>query len=371
MSPKKRILLLGGGHANLQVLQALANLDHSQFEVTLISDVTDSPYSGMLPSYLAGVYKADQLHFDLQKICRKFGYQFIQQRVEKINADRNQIRTSQGQIIPYDICSVNLGIQPMGISGEVEEQTDVIYLKPISKLIEKWDEIIQRTAGKMEAFDFTIVGGGAAAFEIAVACRRKFSALDHKVRIISGNHQLMQDQNQRTRKFAFQALEDLRIDLIEKVRVVKIEKEHLVLSDNRRILRQICLIATSAQASDIFRRSNLPVNAAGFVRVNADLRIEGFENIFAAGDCCHFNPKTLPKAGVFAVRQGPVLAANIAALIRGASKLSSYKPQRHFLKILVSGESRAIASYRSFAFEGFLAWKLKNWIDLRFMKRFQ
>lgn len=86
MSTKKRILLLGGGHANLQVLHQLAKLDRSQFEVTLISDVTLSPYSGMLPSYLAGVYKADQLHFDLQKICRKFDYHFIKERVEEINA---------------------------------------------------------------------------------------------------------------------------------------------------------------------------------------------------------------------------------------------------------------------------------------------
>ena len=371
MSSKKKILLLGGGHANLQVLHGLAKLDRSQFEVTLISDVTLSPYSGMLPSYLAGVYKADQLHFDLQKICQNLGYQFIEERVEEINADLNQIRTSQGQITPYDICSVNLGIQPMAIDADSEGQNDVIYLKPISKLIEKWDEIIKRTSSTNEALDFTIVGGGAAAFEIAVACRKNFSDLRQKVRLISGSHQLLQGQNQRARKFAYQALQDLEIELIEKVRVEKIEKTHLLLTDNTRVPRQICLIATSAQASDIFRRSKLPVDAEGFVRVNADLRIEGYENIFAAGDCCHFNPKALPKAGVFAVRQGPILSANIAALIRGTSKLSRYEPQAHFLTILASGKDRAIASYRNFSFEGFLAWKLKNFIDLRFMKRFK
>ncbi len=131
------------------------------------------------------------------------------------------------------------------------------------------------------------------------------------------------------------------------------------------------LVGTSAQASGIFRSSHLPVDSKGFVRVNADLRIEGFQNIFAAGDCCSFNPKPLPKAGVFAVREGPILLANITALINGSSNLSNYQPQSNFLTILVSGDKRAIASYRNFAFEGFLAWKLQDFIDLRFMKRFQ
>ncbi len=368
---KKKILLIGGGHANIQVLHELARLDQSQFTVTLISDVAYSPYSGMIPSYLAGVYHSDQLHFDLKQICLNFGFEFIETRVTEINATKNQVHTSQGENYTYDICSVNIGIQPTPIADELEEPTNIIYLKPISKLIHKWKAIQKNTSDTNEPFDFTIIGGGAAAFEIAVACRRKFQDTKNKIRVITGSGHLLPHQNEKTRKLAYQSLHQLHIELIQNNRVEKIEKEHLVLSNQRQIPRHICLIATTAKAPELFRNSNLPISHEGFVKVNADLRIEGFENIFAAGDCCHFTPAPLAKAGVFAVRQGPILFANIKSLLESHKNLTSYSPQKYFLTIMVSGENTAIASYRGFAFEGYFAWKLKNFIDVRFMKRFQ
>jgi selenide,water dikinase len=369
MRSRKKLLLLGGGHANIQVLQQLAQIDPSLVEVTLVSDVRYAPYSGMIPSYMAGVYRYEQLHFDLTEICRQRGYCLLEQEVVSIDAPLNRVRTADGQWIDYDICSVNLGIRPMPIAGERDEQGDVIYLKPISKFIEKWKKILETSAKSNQPVDFSVVGGGAAAFEIAVACRSRFPGLKHKVRIITGAHPLLYGQSLRTRSLAYRSLERLQVELIEGTRVVAIEREHLVLGNGRRMARQICLIGTSAQAPEIFRSSSLPTNAAGFVRVNADLRVEGYANLFAVGDCCHFSPEPLVKAGVFAVRQGPVLFRNLAKLIEGSDSLSDYKPQRHFLTIMVSGERRAIASYRGLAFDGWLAWKLKDLIDRRFHYR--
>lgn len=368
---KKRILLLGGGHANIQVLHKLARMDQAQLKVTLISDVAYSPYSGMIPSYLAGVYDFNQLHFDLNKICHDFGFEFVEDQVTEIDALQSKVFSASGASYTYDICSVNVGIQPRPIAGDVEEQANVIYLKPISKLIQKWNTIHKNKPDKNASLDFTVIGGGAAAFEIAISCRRKYRDTKNKIRIISGSGPLLQNQNERTRDLACQSLKRHNIELIVNNRVVKIEKDDVVLSDQQKIPRQICLVATTAQAPELFQKSNLPTSPEGFVKVNADLRIEGFENIFAAGDCCHFSPAPLAKAGVFAVRQGPVLFANIKRLIEDNSKLTNYTPQKHFLTIMVSGENTAIASYRNFAFEGFFAWKLKNLIDLRFMKRFQ
>lgn len=371
MQIAKKILLLGAGHANIQVLHQLALLDQSHIEVILISDVTNSPYSGMIPSYMAGIYEAQQLHFDLLKICLQYKFNFIVQKVEKIEARKNRVQLSDGSLIDYDICSINIGIEPRTIPNEADSQTDIIYLKPISKLIQKWDELIERSNKSNENTDFTVIGGGAAAFEIAIACRRRFPDLNHKIQMITGDHPLLFSQNMSTRKLAYKNLKRLQIDLIENVRVIKINEYDVELSDGQKIPRKVCLIGTSAQASPIFQLSHLPVNQDGFVRVDRNLRIEGFQNIFAAGDCCDFLLRSLPKAGVFAVREGPILFSNIKALIDRSSFLIDYKPQKDFLTIMVSGHKRAIFSYRGFAFEGKFAWWIKNFIDLKFMKRFQ
>ena len=159
--------------------------------------------------------------------------------------------------------------------------------------------------------------------------------------------------------------------MIENSRVAKIDSHHLVLDDGRILPRQICFVATSAQAPKLFKESELPINKSGFLKVNDQLFVVGYSNLFAAGDCCEFNNLSLPKAGVFAVRQGPIVFKNVLNLIDGKNQLFVYKPQKNFLTILVSGNGTAIASYRHFSFQGKLAWKLKDFIDRRFMAHFQ
>lgn len=367
---KKKILLLGGGHSNLQVLHHLAKLDRSLFNLTLISDVLYSPYSGMLPSYLAGVYKGPDLHFDLKKICARFGFEFIEDKVTYINYLNNQALTATGRVFDFDICSINLGIQPTAVPAAEDPSDNIIYVKPISKFIIGWNQTIHFAESSLKGLHFSVIGGGAGAFEIAIACRRKFHSLDHKISLITGQGGLLPEHNLAAQQYARQSLIDLNIELIQGHRVELIEKNHLNLNDKRQIETQICYVGTSAQAPDIFKLSGLPVNESGFVTVDENLLVSGLKNIFAAGDCCHFTPRPLPKAGVFAVRQGPVLSKNITALIQEQKKLAKYIPQAHFLTILVSGNNKAIASYKKFAFEGRLAWILKDYIDRKFMKRF-
>lgn len=370
-SKPKEVLLLGGGHSNLQVLHQLARIDPSLFNLTLISDVLCAPYSGMIPSYLAGVYSEAELHFDLQKICDRFSFKFIEDKVTFIDSLRNQIHTATGKIIGYDICSINLGILPTLIPATQGPQKDIIYLKPISKLIERWKQTSQLAGASANGLSFTVIGGGAGAFEVAIACRRKFRSLDNKIRMIAGKGGLLPEYNRTAQKYARQSLKDLNIDLLEGVRVEHIESTSLLLDDTRHLDKQICFVGTSAQAPEVFRHSGLPVSKDGFVTVDENLLVSGLKNIFAAGDCCFFLPRPLPKAGVFAVRQGPVLAANITALILNQSALTKYFPQSPFLTILVSGDNKAIAAYKNFVFQGRWAWRLKDYIDRKFMKRFQ
>ncbi len=368
----KKIVLVGAGHASIQLLKSLGTIKNRDFNLTLISDVELSPYSGMIPSFMAGVYEFKDLHFDLQKICNKYQFNFIHNAVSKIDSDKKVIETENGQIFSYDIAVINIGIKPAKIETLENTQHDdnIIYLKPISRLLSHWQKV-QTLSVNSAVPNLTIIGGGAAAFEIAVACRRHFKDFKIPIKIITGKHRLLNNQNKSTQLLAMQCLQQLKIELIENRRVLKINSKSILLDDSSELARQICLIATSADAPKLFRDSNLPVDKDGFILVDRNLNVVGYKNLFAAGDCCDFIPRSLPKAGVFAVREGPAIFKNILNLLAGNNKLTVFKPQRNFLTIMVSGKNEAIASYRNFSFRGNLSWKLKDYIDRRFMTRFQ
>ena len=360
---KQKLVLIGAGHANIQVLHGLSQLDRSLFELILISDVLKAPYSGMIPSYLAGDYQHSELHFDLKKICDRFGFQFLHEQVIAIDSKSQVIRLQSGSLIHYDLASLNVGIQPQSITSQ--EQKSVLLVKPISGLIEKWKSLEHLE----ESSIISVVGGGAGAFEIAVAGRRRFNGI--KVQLITGDDGLLPSLNAKAQLLAKASLNNLNIQLFEGSRVQEHLDGALKLKNGKLIPTTISLLATSAKAPDWFKTSGLPTNSAGFVQVQSDLLVKGSKNLFAAGDCCEFTNHTLPKAGVFAVRQGPIILENMKSLVQKESSLQNYQPQKNFLTILVSGNKTAIASRGSWAFEGRMAWVLKNWIDRKFMKRFK
>ncbi len=365
---KTDILLLGCGHANIQVLHGLGKMKNSDLKVTVVSDVVYAPYSGMIPSFLAGVYSSKMLEFDIEKICKQYNFTLLKAKANIIQAKQNKVHLSTGETISYDICSVNIGIESTQIPMLAVDNKNIIYLKPISQFIEQWNQIKQ--FDQNQNLDIKIIGGGAAAFEIAIACRRHFKGAQTKISIITGQHHLLYGENSEVKKHALDSLKKSHIELIEQTRVEKIDADFLYLSNGQRLHRQICFVGTSAAANPIFKKSELPTNESGFVCVSENLLVKEQQNIFAAGDCCHFTSQPLKKAGVFAVRQGPVVLHNILALIN-QKKMKHYSPQKDFLKILVSGNNEAIAVFHNFCLKNRLAWKLKNYIDLKFMRRFQ
>ena len=97
------------------------------------------------------------------------------------------------------------------------------------------------------------------------------------------------------------------------------------------------------------------------------LRSIGDERLFGGGDCVYFRGEGLPKLGVFAVRQGPVIFHNLQAALSG-DPLSEYRPQRRFLYVLNLGDGTGLAVYGSLVWHGRLSWKLKHRIDKKFVE---
>ncbi len=378
------LVLLGGGHANIQVLKMMAMNPIGGLRITLISDQTHSPYSGMIPGYLAGFYSYEECHFDLRRICEELGLRFIKAKIIGIDPLRKKIQLVNRAEVSYDCASINVGIQPRSIAVlSPEPALKTIPLKPISQFIAHWDQLLSdlKAYRGNEPLPLAVVGAGAAGVEISIILKMLIdqNQWNAQVSLIHRHEFLVSAIDLRAQKHLLNTLDELSITVYQNTDVLNVQEDGLVLKDeNGRVHSDVfyrALIATQASAPAWLKSSGLPVNQEGFVKVTANLLVENDEALFAAGDCIHFSPSPLKKAGVYAVRQGMVLEHNIRAFFTRQSSLKPFKPKKHVLSLITIGDRKALVHQDGPSILRWLSpsllWIVKDWIDRRFMKRFQ
>ncbi|WP_024300066.1 selenide, water dikinase SelD [Methylomicrobium lacus] len=378
------LVLLGGGHANIQVLKMLAMNPIGGLRITLISDQTHSPYSGMLPGYLAGYYGYEDCHFDLRRLCEELGQRFIKAKIIGIDPERKKIQLENRPEIRYDCASINVGIAPRRIENLAPASAaKLIPLKPISQFIAHWDRLIADLKAYQGAapLPLAVVGAGAAGVEIAIILKMLIDQNDWnaEVSLIHRHDFLVSAQDTRAQKQLSTTLAAAGIRVLPNTEVLRLQENGLRLKDERGQLHTQevyrALIATQAAAPPWFNSSGLPVDPDGFVKVSEKLLVEHQDALFAAGDCIHFAPSPLKKAGVYAVRQGRILEHNIRAFFTRQDAMKTFRPKKAVLSLITVGDRKAIAHQDSASVLHWLPpsllWRVKDTIDRRFMQRFQ
>ncbi|QPK63645.1 selenide, water dikinase SelD [Methylomonas sp. LL1] len=378
------LVLLGGGHANIQVLKMLAMNPIGGLRITLISDQTHSPYSGMIPGFLAGYYSYEECHFDLRRLCEELGQRFIKAKIVGLDPHRKTVQLENRAEISYDCAAINVGIQPKSIENlSAEAAAKLIPLKPISRFIAHW----QRLLADLEAYRgeaplrLAVVGAGASGVEIAIILKMLITQNCWKaeVNLIHRHEFLVSAKDLCAQQRLAKTLNELGITVLQNTEVLEVQENGLVLKNATGLVGTEnfyrALIATQAAAPEWFESSGLAVDRDGFVKVSEKLRVENADALFAAGDCIHFSPSPLKKAGVYAVRQGMVLEHNIRAFFTRQSALKSFQPKKHVLSLITIGERQALvhqddASILRWMWPSLL-WRVKDQIDRRFMQRFQ
>lgn len=378
------LVLLGGGHANIQVLKMLAMNPIGGLRITLISDQTHSPYSGMIPGFLAGYYAYEDCHFDLRRICEQLGQRFIKARIIGIDVHRKTVQLENRAEIRYDCAAINVGIQPRSIEHlSADAAAKLIPLKPISRFITHWQRLLADLTAYRgdEPLRLAMVGAGASGVEIAIILKMLISQnrWNAEVSLIHRHEFLVSVKDLYAQRRLAKTLEELGIKVFQNTEVLEVQENGLLLKDAKGQVRSEdfyrALIATQAAAPDWFKSSGLAVDQEGFVKVTGTLQVENADALFAAGDCIHFSPSPLKKAGVYAVRQGMVLEHNLRAFFIRKSALKTFHPKKHVLSLITIGERQALvhqddASILRWMWPSLL-WRVKDWIDRRFMRRFQ
>lgn len=368
----KELLLIGGGHSHIVAIKQLAMKPLTDFRVTLISSDAMTPYSGMLPGLIAGHYTFEDCHIDLRMLCQWAGIKFIHSEAARIDTSEKQIECQDKLSLHYDVLSINVGSRPalQSIPGAISFGFPV---KPVKQFHQHWQQWLTTKQQSNQLQRIVVVGGGAAGIEILLALRYRLvnmTSIRADFTLICADSCILNSHNKKVRDFFLRLLQTLGVKLIQGKHVISAAKHQLILDDHTRHDYDFLAWAIHAEAQPWLGKSGLACDSHGFIQVDEYLRSISHPNIFAAGDCAAFKPTPLPKAGVYAVRQGPFLAKNISAQLVGHGHLHSYKPQRYFLSLLTTGERHAVASRGVFFAHGKWVWLWKNYIDRSFIASF-
>lgn len=367
---KKRLVLIGGGHAHMMVLAQLKTFVDKGYEVTVIQPSPYHYYSGMGPGMLGTSYRPEEIRFATEKVVAGKGGRFVLGKAERIDGDRRVVLLEGGgEGIAYDVLSCNAGSQ-VPATSLAEDGATVFTSKPIEELLQAQERILALARDK--SITVAVVGSGPSAVEIAgnihQLCRVKGVRAPH-IALFAGRG-FMTGKPRRVGKLVRRVLVGKGIVIHDAGRVRRITASGVVLDDGREFAADLVFAAVGVKPSPIFARSGLPVGPDGGLRVDSFLRAEGYENIFGGGDCIHFTPQPLDKVGVYAVRQNPVLLHNLLACLEGRP-LKAFAPGGSYLLIYNLGDGDGVLAKWSLAFSGKLAFAIKDWIDRRFIATFQ
>ncbi len=368
----KNVVLVGGGHAHALFLRRWAMKPVTGAQVTVINPAPTAPYTGMLPGFIAGHYERDELDIDLVKLARFAGARMVLGAVTNIDRKSKTMTVPGRPPIPYDVCSINVGITSVmtDLPGFGEH---AVAAKPLGRFANEWTTFIDGLlqAGTTNA-KVAVLGGGVGGCELAMAMRFRLTQIGVTPEVvIIDRSTILKKVGERAKTELRHTLASQSISLIEGAEVREITAAGVIVHDENPDgqLVEADLVVGAAGARPYPWLSDLGLDHHdGFLVIDETLRSRNDRSIFAVGDCAHmaFDPR--PKAGVFAVRQAPILKSNVEAVLAGTS-LKSFEPQTDYLKLISLGGKVAIADkYNRFAKNAGM-WRLKDKIDRDFMAK--
>ncbi len=364
------LVLIGGGHAHAVVLRMWGMRPLPGVRLTLINPGPTAPYSGMLPGHIAGHYSRDALDIDLVKLARFAGARLIVGEAEAVDPVARSIAVKGRGEIGYDAASIDIGIhtEMPQIPGFAEHARGA---KPLDRYTDDWAVFLAEVRAGRARPHVAVIGGGMAGIELALASAhrlRRAVGPEALVALVESRDEIA-GRNPATTAALKRALTAHGVVTHTGAAVARIEADRVVLEGGKAVPSAFTLSVTGAIAHPWLADSPLPLTPDGFVRVDKHLCVEGTWDLFAVGDCAHMVPWPRPKAGVYAVRSGPVLFHNLRAVLSGRQP-QVYRPQKDYLKLVSLGGKQALAEKWGRTLAGPLLWRWKNRIDTRFMRKF-
>jgi selenide,water dikinase len=373
----KDVVLVGAGHSHVTVLRMFGMKPIPGVRFTLISREVHTPYSGMLPGLIAGYYGFDDAHIDTGPLTRFARARLYQDEVVGLDLGARRVICRRRPPVPYDLLSLNIGSTP-NTAEMPGADAHAIPVKPIDGFLRRFEALVARVLARKGHTRVALVGAGAGGVELLLSVERRLRREVTRAGFDAGglSFVLVSDVADILPGFppAFRArfhaiLAARGIAVVTGAPVTAVEAGRLVIDGHAPIEADEILWTTQAAPARWLAEVGLPVDSRGFLEVDDTLRVTGLHEVFAAGDTIAFPARELPKSGVYAVRAGPVLADNIRRMLIGRP-LRPFRPQREALYLISTGERYALGARNGLTVEGAWVWRWKDWIDRRFMRKF-
>jgi selenide,water dikinase len=377
MPAQTDLVLIGGGHSHVYVLKAFGTQPEPGVRVTLITRDLETPYSGMLPGVIAGLYTRDEAHIDLVRLTKAMDARLIHGEAIGIDREKKEVLLAGAPPVSYDILATDVGITPdlSAIAGAAEH---AVAVKPIGNFLSKFDDLRQRCREPGGPRRIAVIGGGAGGVELLLSVRTRLRADAAENGIdpeqfafaLVSDGEILATHNACVRRAFRRILRERGIALHEHRRAQTIGPGQIAFDDGSSLAADEVLASTAAAPPPWFAGTGLARDGGGFLAAGPTLQVLNDPDVFASGDCAGLVETPREKAGVIAVRAGPPLAANLRRRARG-EPTRPWFPQRRYLALISTGERYAVASRGWFKTEGAWVWTLKEWIDRRWMRTYQ
>ena len=365
------IVLIGGGHTHALVLRRWAMAPVAGARLTLINPAPSAPYSGMLPGHIAGHYERSDLEIDLVKLARFANARLVLAPATGIDRTLRRIHVAGQADIFYDIASIDIGITTE-IPAIAGFSAHAIGAKPLDRYAAKWAAFLEDVDRKNLRPDIAVIGGGVAGVELAMAMMYNLQARGitaANVTVLEAAASPLSGIGTRAKKSLLQHLTRLGVTLKTGVHIHKILAESVQLADGSILPASLCIAAAAPQPHNWLKQTGL-ANATGYIDVKNTLQSCQDPKIYAAGDCAELTFAPRPKAGVFAVREAPILFHNLRTELLGHNK-KPFRPQKSYLRLISTGGKGAIADKAGLRLDGAWLWRWKDQIDQKFMRKFE
>jgi selenide,water dikinase len=358
----KHLLLVGGGHSHLAVLKSFGDAPGEGVQLSLLSPGRHAFYSGMLPGVVAGHYRPEDCRIDLGALAARAGARLIGDSATGVDLARREVITAQGERLRYDILSLDVGSAPGEPAGAAER---ALRVRPVEAFLAGWERL-RESARRGEVRRIAVIGGGAAGVEVLLAMQHALAgvaefALFSELPILAGHG---------ARRAIARILDARGVAVHSGRKVVAVDEDKIELEGGEQFGAHATVWATGASAPSWIARSGLATDSPGFVAVRDTLQSRSHPEVFAAGDVASVIGEAGPKSGVFAVRQGPVLARNLRRALAGEAP-GPFRPPSRSLALISCGDRYAVASWGGFAVKGAWVWRWKDRIDRRFVSHYR
>jgi NADH dehydrogenase len=374
MTDLAHVVIVGAGFAGQA---AVAGLRKAGLRVTVIDKNLYSTFQPLLYQVATGGLNPGDVAYPVGGFTAKRHARYIRDELTEIDQESRVVRLESGREIGYDylVLATGMSANYFGTPG-AEENTFGLYTRADSIVLRdhimNGFEMLSADPDGEREFSVTIVGGGATGVELAGTLgelrsdvlRATFPEVDPErlhIRLVEMAPELLMPFASKLRAYTKRQLEDRGVDIRLNSRILEVTPDHVILADGTTLPRDLTVWTAGVAAARSVIDWGLKQGRGGRLLTGPDLRVEGSDRIFAAGDMALYEPEPSPQLAQPALQEGKHVAQQIIRLVNGQPTEPFHYHDKGTMAT-IGRRSAVVQLQRGARFTGTIAWL--TWLAL-------